>query len=876
MTDDQSIFAWSCPENDMLRYQLSGLLAASPAYFESYGDIKPLDPDPSRVSAPSTMTNAGLHVQLSLSKSPPGLQEGAGPGGNQWTDSDSGDMCYAILDCFPRNREGNGSWSYYSLAIRLVALGGDQHARLNAERVFWVLWEPSDGPGQAKRPGHGGEARYIYVKQLPIYGLPDIVVSSENGYSRNLVKAHPPRGWSWQTWTLKPETSTDNSVLGVFRYSMNIAGNNFCTDVHVGISPGQRGPMSWHCWCFQRTFEVPAEGPIWGGYDMEPSFPANVEPGLLRLSDQHAQQYSVARVETVRLRNKTYILLDVSPVHELGTDGEVRSQTPTIPTGIHELPADEVDGTVTSLRVLAGDPVIKDLWESGIPGSEVQPDPPRILVLPRLNSQPLKGAGWKSFAQVVGRAARTDLRIDTVDNSEGNAFQNYFSLLLVRACIKNDVKAAAELLNSPLSTAVIEARTSIAAKEPEPWHDTFAGFKPLHWACALGHKETVFLLDKHDADTSSFSGSGLSVIHLAALSGNLEILELLLDRTDHLESQWFDAYHRSEKAAHIVASYIRSGDVGAILEKLMSAKRSKQPVGKGFDLSADGAEARRESDDAWWALDEAKVERGSNEAEAGQESDDAWWEAEDGQEDKGEQEEKDEEEEEGIEHILNKFRETPLHRAAAMNNIHAARCILEQATGNPLASEDISGRTPLCHAAAAGAIDIVRLFLEKGADVDAPDRVGRTPLHVACRVGYDDVVAALIDHGADVNSITQEPGFTACHFATLGNSPSVLRHLLRCGAIPDRFLPGQTGGSARSDLSPIHIAAANGFLECARILFEAGCNIATGSDYLIVVNAPNAWGVVVTKFRSTRPAELAVLGSHTAVERLLRAPSGGW
>jgi ankyrin repeat protein/L-ascorbate metabolism protein UlaG (beta-lactamase superfamily) len=59
-----------------------------------------------------------------------------------------------------------------------------------------------------------------------------------------------------------------------------------------------------------------------------------------------------------------------------------------------------------------------------------------------------------------------------------------------------------------------------------------------------------------------------------------------------------------------------------------------------------------------------------------------------------------------------------------------------------------SGRTLLHIAAVRGQKDIVELFLKRGAEIDAVDRLNKTPLDYAERFGHDDVVESLITHGA--------------------------------------------------------------------------------------------------------------------------------
>jgi ankyrin repeat protein len=58
------------------------------------------------------------------------------------------------------------------------------------------------------------------------------------------------------------------------------------------------------------------------------------------------------------------------------------------------------------------------------------------------------------------------------------------------------------------------------------------------------------------------------------------------------------------------------------------------------------------------------------------------------------------------------------------------------------------GWTPLHRASINGALEVVRLLLEHGADVEAKDNDGETALQVAAYKGHDEVVELLREHGA--------------------------------------------------------------------------------------------------------------------------------
>ncbi len=65
---------------------------------------------------------------------------------------------------------------------------------------------------------------------------------------------------------------------------------------------------------------------------------------------------------------------------------------------------------------------------------------------------------------------------------------------------------------------------------------------------------------------------------------------------------------------------------------------------------------------------------------------------------------------------------------------------------------NVYGNSPLIWASYFGRIDIVKLFLEYGVDINFKDEYEKTSLHEACRGGYLEMAKILIDHGAIFNA----------------------------------------------------------------------------------------------------------------------------
>lgn len=74
------------------------------------------------------------------------------------------------------------------------------------------------------------------------------------------------------------------------------------------------------------------------------------------------------------------------------------------------------------------------------------------------------------------------------------------------------------------------------------------------------------------------------------------------------------------------------------------------------------------------------------------------------------------------------------------------------------------GWTPLHHAAREGFLDIVKVLIHKGAEVNAKDSMGQTPLHRAAQRGHKKCVNLLLFAGADPvirDSLDQTPAVVA-------------------------------------------------------------------------------------------------------------------
>uniref|UniRef100_A0A914IBR1 Sex-determining protein fem-1 n=1 Tax=Globodera rostochiensis TaxID=31243 RepID=A0A914IBR1_GLORO len=123
---------------------------------------------------------------------------------------------------------------------------------------------------------------------------------------------------------------------------------------------------------------------------------------------------------------------------------------------------------------------------------------------------------------------------------------------------------------------------------------------------------------------------------------------------------------------------------------------------------------------------------------------------------------------------------------------------------------------PLWASAAAGHLEVCKLLVVSGVNVNQTTNTNSTPLRGACYDGNLDIVKFLVENGADIE-IPNRHGHTALMIASYREKVSVVRYLLSVGAQTDRT---STKGN-----TVLHDAAEAGNDEILRILLEAGTKI---------------------------------------------------
>jgi hypothetical protein len=165
---------------------------------------------------------------------------------------------------------------------------------------------------------------------------------------------------------------------------------------------------------------------------------------------------------------------------------------------------------------------------------------------------------------------------------------------------------------------------------------------------------------------------------------------------------------------------------------------------------------------------------------------------------------------------------TPLHLLAQNGHSKAIEAILIHIGKNelnemrkiiytPTKYYDIC--TPFQAAVMNGYLDVTKVFLEKGADVNSTDNISNTPLHWAAENGHLDVVKYLVEEKGADGKAADKNGNTPLHWAARYDHWDVVKHLVeQKGA--------DVNASFNDSYTPLHLIAGYGKLDLVKFLVE--------------------------------------------------------
>uniref|UniRef100_A0A672IQK3 Ankyrin repeat and KH domain-containing protein 1-like n=1 Tax=Salarias fasciatus TaxID=181472 RepID=A0A672IQK3_SALFA len=167
----------------------------------------------------------------------------------------------------------------------------------------------------------------------------------------------------------------------------------------------------------------------------------------------------------------------------------------------------------------------------------------------------------------------------------------------------------------------------------------------------------------------------------------------------------------------------------------------------------------------------------------------------------------------------------------------------------------LSGNTALTYACAGGFVDVVKVLLKEGANIEDHNENGHTPLMEAASAGHVEVARVLLEYGAGINTHSNEFKESALTLACYKGHLDMVRFLLEAGAdqehktdemhtaLMEACMDGhvevarllldsgaQVNMPADSFESPLTLAACGGHVELAALLIERGANLEEVND----------------------------------------------
>ena len=123
-----------------------------------------------------------------------------------------------------------------------------------------------------------------------------------------------------------------------------------------------------------------------------------------------------------------------------------------------------------------------------------------------------------------------------------------------------------------------------------------------------------------------------------------------------------------------------------------------------------------------------------------------------------------------------------VYTASKNGQIDIVRMLLDN--GSDVNERDNYRQTALAVASRNGELKVAEFLIERGANVNFRNVDGQTSLHSAIQAGNFDIVQLLLDHNADLNAITRN-GNTPLDLATFYGHFTIVELLLQCGANPN-------------------------------------------------------------------------------------------
>jgi ankyrin repeat protein len=284
---------------------------------------------------------------------------------------------------------------------------------------------------------------------------------------------------------------------------------------------------------------------------------------------------------------------------------------------------------------------------------------------------------------------------------------------------------------------------------------------PLHAAAVLGHAAIALFLLDHNADVNARDKHNSTPLHEASGSGNLDVMKLLISRRADLNA----LDHEGRSPLHRAFQHQKFDSMKLLVNRDAVNVRDRSNSTLLHEASASGN----------FDVMELLLSHGADVD------------------------------------VHDHRGDSPLHRAFHHQNFDAVKILVNRGAVNVC---DRSNSTLLHEAAGSGNIDIIRLLLDRDADVNVLDRCGDSPLHKAFR--YHDAVKLLVDRGADVNA-RNKSNSTPLHEASGSGNRDVMELLLSLGA--------DINAQDHRGVTPLHEASRYQNFDAMKLLVNGGAEV---------------------------------------------------
>jgi len=206
----------------------------------------------------------------------------------------------------------------------------------------------------------------------------------------------------------------------------------------------------------------------------------------------------------------------------------------------------------------------------------------------------------------------------------------------------------------------------------------------------------------------------------------------------------------------------------------------------------------------------------------------------------------------------------PLHTAASKGNAAVIRVLLDH--GARVDDQCVDGKTALLHAVMSEQANAVKILLDAGANTLLMTTSGHQPLHLVSDRDGPMIVDALLDHGADMAARDAEGVSPVASAMKKGLSQVVMRLVERGADVDDKT----------SKLPLLSLAIDNGDLDTVSFLHSHGADLAAVDEFgctALHVAAKNGH-VDIAKFLLGHGADCQAVDSYGWTPLLLAAANG--